>query len=122
MHRLDEAALEAVAVALRVQRSQSAADTLRLHQAEKWREELVADDARLGDWLAGFPGTDAQQLRALIRQARKDAREPVPGGSARQGRAYREIFNLVRTALAGTGGPGATPGPSGPPDSLDQPD
>ena len=52
-----------------------------------------------------FAGTDAQQLRALIRQARKDAPAPdkaaVSHGLApRQGRAYREIFQLVREQLA----------------------
>jgi len=99
MHRLDAEALDAVAAALRIQRSQSAQDTQRLHRAERWRQELVADDARLGAWLAEFPATDAQQLRALIRQARKDAKEAGAGGKTRQGRAYREIFNLVRSAL-----------------------
>ena len=54
-----------------------------------------------------FPGTDTQQLRALIRQARKDAPAPdkaaVSHGLApRQGRAYREIFQLVREQLAST--------------------
>lgn len=101
MHRLDAEGLEAVAAALRVQRSQSAQDTLRLHQAEKWRDELVADDARLGAWLAEYPATDAQQLRSLIRQARKDARAATPGVALRQGRAYRQIFALVRAQLAG---------------------
>lgn len=103
MHRLDAEGLEAVAAALRVQRSQSAQDTLRLHQAEKWRDELVADDARLGAWLAEFPATDAQQLRSLIRQARKDARDIRSGEALRRGRAYRQIFALVREQLAGQG-------------------
>jgi len=100
MHRLDDAALEAVAAALRVQRSQSAQDTQRLHRAEKWRDALIADDAQLGPWLEEFPGTDAQQLRALIRQARKEAREAKPGVALRQGRSYRQIFALVREQLS----------------------
>ena len=85
MHRLDADALEAVAAALRVQRSQSAQDTRRLHRAEKWRDALIADDAQLGPWLEEFPGTDAQQLRALIRQARKDARDAKPGEARARG-------------------------------------
>ena len=46
-----------------------------------------------------FPDTDTQQLRALIRQARKDAppedKATVSQGLApRKGRAYRELFQL----------------------------
>ncbi|MBL8202383.1 MAG: DUF615 domain-containing protein [Chromatiales bacterium] len=104
MHRLDADALEAVAAALRVQRSQSAEDTRRLHQAEKWRDALIADDGQLGPWLDQFPGTDAQQLRALIRQARKEARDPRPGEALRQGRAYRQIFAILREQLSSSAG------------------
>jgi ribosome-associated protein len=104
MHRLDADALEAVAAALQVQRSQSAQDTQRLHRAEKWRDALIADDAQLGPWLEEFPGTDAQQLRALIRQARKDARHAKPGEALRHGRAYRQIFVLVREQLSSSAG------------------
>ena len=55
-----------------------------------------------------YPNTDTQQLRALIRQARKDA-PPVDQGrrfaglAPRKGRAYRELFQLVREHLGGTG-------------------
>ena len=104
MHRLDAEALEAVAAALRVQRSQSAQDVQRLHRAEKWRDALIADDAQLGPWLEEYPGTDAQQLRALIRQARKDSRESRPGESQRQGRAYRQLFALVREQISSSAG------------------
>jgi ribosome-associated protein len=38
-------------------------------------------------------------LRALIRQARKDARETRPGEAPRRGHAYREIFAIVRARL-----------------------
>jgi ribosome-associated protein len=104
MHRLDAEALEAVAAALRVQRSQSAQDVQRLHRAEKWRDALIADDAQLGPWLEEYPGTDAQQLRALIRQARKDSRDSRPGESQRQGRAYRQLFALVREQISSSAG------------------
>ena len=45
------------------------------------------------------PGTDSQNLRALVRQARKDAKPEKPGLAPRHGRAYRDIFHLVREAL-----------------------
>ena len=103
MHRLDTDALAAVAAALQLQHSQSAQDTLVLHRAERWRDALIADDEALGQWLQEFPGSDAQRLRALVRQARKEARDVKEDGSSglqRQGRAYRQIFALVRTTLS----------------------
>jgi hypothetical protein len=91
--------------ALETQRNGSAQQTLALHMAEKWRDDLIADDAALPLWLQAHPATDVQQLRALIRQARKDApadADAISRGLApRKGRAYREIFQLVRAALEG---------------------
>ncbi len=74
--------------------------TLALHLAEQWRDKLIASDDALGDWLTEHPGTDSQQLRALIRQARKDAKPEKPGEAPRHGKSYREIFQLVRETLA----------------------
>jgi len=105
MHRLDGVALEAVAAALQLQHSQSARDALILHRAEGWRDALIGADEKLGQWLQEFPGTDAQQLRALIRQARKEAAVSLNSGVERasavqrHGRAYRQIFLLVRAQL-----------------------
>ena len=65
---------------------------------------VFADDAQLGPWLEEYPGTDAQQLRALIRQARKDFRDSRPGESQRQGRAYRQLFALVREQISSSAG------------------
>jgi len=53
----------------------------------------------VGQWLKLSPGTDSQQLRALVRQARKDAKPEKPGAGVRHGRAYRDIFQLVREQL-----------------------
>ena len=101
MRQLDEATVAAAEAALEEQRRPSAAETLTLHQAEQWRDRLIADDAALNDWMQLAPDTDTQQLRALVRQARKDAlavREK-PGEAQRHGKAYREIFQLVRESL-----------------------
>lgn len=99
IRKLEPEALEAAREALRIQNGESAKDTQLLHRAEHWRDALLADDDRLAAWLEQHPGTDAQQLRALIRQARKDVREAKPGEAPRQGRAYREIFKIVRAQL-----------------------
>ena len=70
-----------------------AKDSLALHQAERWRAELLADDEALTRWAAAHPQTDVQQLRSLIRAARKDA-ALVP--DKRSGRAYRELFQFIK--------------------------
>jgi ribosome-associated protein len=75
----------------------SAEETLRLHQAEAWREQLIADDAALTRWAADFPHSDLQQLRSLIRAARKEALLPL---ERRQPRPYRELFQFIKPLLA----------------------
>ena len=109
MRGLDEDTLQAIRDALDEQRQGSAGEALALHRAEQWRDKLIESDEALQEWLAAYPETDTQQLRALIRQARKDAppdRDAVSRGLAsRHGRAYREIFQLVRQQLEQEGPP-----------------
>ncbi|MBK6008176.1 DUF615 domain-containing protein [Ramlibacter ginsenosidimutans] len=103
MRQLEPGTQQAVRDALEEQRSGSAQQTLALHMAEKWRDDLIASDDALQAWLQAHPDTDVQQLRALIRQARKDGaptQDEVSRGLApRRGRAFREIFQLVREQL-----------------------
>jgi ribosome-associated protein len=68
----------------------SAAENAKLHQAEKWREKLIADNAALTLFLNQHPGADATRLRQLIRNARDEA------AHARPPRAFREIFRVIR--------------------------
>ncbi len=104
MRKLDETQVQAIRAALDVQHNGSAEETLALHMAEHWREKLLKDDQALADWLAAHPDTDSQQLRALVRQARKDGlpdKTAVSQGAfPRQGRAYRDIFKIVRDHLS----------------------
>jgi ribosome-associated protein len=104
MRGLDPQVLQAVRDALEGQRKGSAQDAQALHDAEKWRDDLIARDEAFENWLAAHPGTDTQQLRALIRQARKDVQpdqDAISKGLApRQGRAFREIFQLVKDELS----------------------
>lgn len=101
MRKLEDESVAAIEAALEEQRKPSAEATLALHQAEQWRDQLLADDEALTRWMERDPGSDVQQLRALIRQARKDAQatKERPGEAVRHGKAYREIFQLVRTSL-----------------------
>lgn len=99
MRQLDDSALAAARAALGTDRARAAADNARLHRAEQWRDALVADDASLAQWVAQFPESDVQRLRTLIRQVRKDAEQTPHGQGARHGRAYREIFQFIRSVL-----------------------
>ena len=99
MRLLDPATLEAVRTTLHEQNNGSAQENLVLHLAETWRDRLVADENAFGEWISQYPDTDSQQLRALTRQARKDAKPEKPGEAVRHGRAYRDIFQLVREQL-----------------------
>ena len=103
MRQLDPEVLLAARDALEEQRSGSAQQTLALHAAERWRDDLIANDDALDTWLQQHPDTDCQQLRALVRLARKDgapSQDEVSKGEApRRGRAYREIFQIVRDHL-----------------------
>jgi len=103
MRGLPQDTLAAVEAALDEQNKGSAKGTLSLHQAEQWRDQLIADDDALTRWLQMDTEADVQQLRALIRQARKDAQptqaQEQPGEAVRHGKAYREIFQLVKAVL-----------------------
>ena len=101
MRKLDAAQLDGIRTALIEQHTPSALETQTLHQAEIWRDRLLNEDDALGQWITLSPSTDSQQLRALVRQARKDAKPEKPGTAIRHGRAYRDIFQIVRAELLG---------------------
>ena len=71
----------------------SAAENAKLHQAEKWREKLIADNEALTLFLNSYPDTDATHLRQLIRNARDEAARNKPP------KAFREIFRVIREAM-----------------------
>jgi ribosome-associated protein len=71
----------------------SAVENARLHQAERWREKLIADNDALTAFLDQFPDTDATHLRQLIRNARDEAAHGKPP------KAFREVFRVIREAM-----------------------
>ena len=75
----------------------SARAALALHEAERWRAELIADDDAMTRWLQAHPDTDTQQLRSLVRAARRDATGLAP--EARQPKSVRELFQFIRPIL-----------------------
>jgi len=70
-------------------RGESERAKARFRALEHWRERLLADDAAVAEWQAAHPGSDVQQLRQLIHNARKEAAEEKPP------KAYRAMFRLL---------------------------
>jgi ribosome-associated protein len=68
----------------------SAQANARHRRLEIWRERLLADDEALTAFAAEHPGADLQSVRALIRNARKEAKEGKPP------RASRELFRVLK--------------------------
>ena len=101
MRQLEEPVLQSIRDVVGEQHSGSRRDSAALHLAESWRDRLIADEAAFGEWIALHPQTDGQQLRSLIRQARRDAKPSRAGEAVRHGRAYRDIFQAVRDNMAG---------------------
>ena len=61
------------------------------HRLEQWRDQLLADDAKVGELLVTYPHTDVQHVRALIRNARKDLAANKPP------KYSRELYQYLRT-------------------------
>jgi ribosome-associated protein len=61
-----------------------------MHALERRRDKLLTDDNALTTLLSENPELDVQQLRTLIRNARKEQAENKPP------KAYREIFQILK--------------------------
>ena len=69
------------------------------HETEQWRDALIAGDDELINTLVDrFDSADRQQLRQLVRQARKERAQDVPAGKS--ARAARLLFRYL-TGLQG---------------------
>jgi ribosome-associated protein len=102
MRTLDADEIAAIQRTIDSWRGLSKADTAAMHALERRREKLLTDDGALTTLLAQHPELDAQQLRTLIRNARKEQAENKPP------KAYREIFQILKQVQAKT----ATPAPA----------
>jgi ribosome-associated protein len=80
----------------------SKSETAALHAIERKRDKLLTDDKALTQLLEDNPELDAQQLRTLIRNARKEQAENKPP------KAYREIFQILKQLQAATAAPSTT--------------
>ncbi|MDO9221207.1 MAG: ribosome biogenesis factor YjgA [Thiobacillus sp.] len=71
----------------------SVAENAKLHQSEKWRDKLIAENDALTLFLNAYPDADATHLRQLIRNARDEALHNKPP------KAFREIFRVIRELM-----------------------
>ncbi len=74
-------------------RGSSTAATALLHRIERYRNDMIAKDEAITQFLADFPNASAQELRTLVRNARKEAEQSKPP------KAFRELFQLIKATL-----------------------
>jgi ribosome-associated protein len=87
MRRIDPGPVRAAVAAIA---GQSAVVRARQKRLEQWRERLLGDDAALTAFAGEHAGADLQELRTLIRNARKEIAGSKPP------RAQRELFRVLR--------------------------
>ncbi|HMN33948.1 MAG TPA: ribosome biogenesis factor YjgA [Chiayiivirga sp.] len=98
MRREEEDVLDAIRGALDKDRDQSRRETAELHRLEDWRERLLEDgDEALAELLDQYPAADRQLVRQLVRNARLEREKQRPP------RAFRELFRVLKTLMAGEG-------------------
>jgi ribosome-associated protein len=66
------------------------AENAYFHNLERWRACLIEDEGALSEFIQQYPHVDSQQIRTLIRNARREASANKPPKSS------RELFKLLR--------------------------
>ncbi|HEX4986135.1 MAG TPA: ribosome biogenesis factor YjgA [Burkholderiales bacterium] len=89
----EEGDAEAIRSRLDAWKGTDAGETARLHRAERWRDRLMADDRAFEALITEYPAADLQRLRALVRNAKREAE------LARPPKSYRELFRALRETL-----------------------
>jgi ribosome-associated protein len=93
---LSEEDVISIRVALERRLQPHADEVAALHQAERWREDLLSgDDDLLSTLVEQHPGCDRQHLRQLVRNARKERELGKPARSARQ--LFRYLKRLAES-------------------------
>jgi len=90
MRTLDEAEVAVIQQTIDSWKGASKSETAAMHALERRRDKLLVDDKALTVLLEENPELDVQQLRTLIRNARKEQAENKPP------KAYREIFQILK--------------------------
>ena len=103
MRTLEDDEIAAIKKVLDSWKGASKAETAAMHALERRREKLLADDKALTELKERHPEVDVQQLRALIRNARKEQAENKPP------KAYREIFQILKQLQSAAAAPTSEP-------------
>ncbi|MBU3670559.1 MAG: DUF615 domain-containing protein [Polynucleobacter sp.] len=90
MRFLDEEELAAIQKRLDAIQGVSKAETAKLHFLENYRDRLIAHDDAFTKMIEQYPDMDIQNMRTLIRNARKEKELNKPP------KAYREIFRVLK--------------------------
>jgi len=89
--------MEPIQAALDKMKTKSAHAARELHQSENWRDRLLSDDKQaLTDLLNQFTDVDVQQVRQLIRNAKKEQTLNKPPKSSRL------LFRYLRGVIEGS--------------------
>lgn len=99
MRSLEEDEVAAIQKVIDSWKGASKAETAAMHALERRRDKLLADDKALTELKEQHPEVDVQQLRTLVRNARKEQAENKPP------KAYREIFQILKQLQSPTSSP-----------------
>jgi len=94
MRTLDETEVAAIRHALEAMKGASSAETAKMHAIERWREQLLADDGALTEFLRRYPQAEAQAGRTMIRNARREAEQKKPP------RYFRELYQWIKDIVS----------------------
>ena len=90
MRFLDDEELDTIQKRLDAIQGVSKAETAKLHHLESFRDRLIANDETFTNMIEKYPDMDIQNMRTLIRNARKEKEANKPP------KAYREIFRVLK--------------------------
>ena len=90
MRFLDEEELAVIQKRLDAIQGVSKAETAKLHFLESYRDRLIANDETFTKMIEQYPDMDIQNMRTLIRNARREKELNKPP------KAYREIFRVLK--------------------------
>ena len=71
----------------------SVAETALLHLIERWRVRLLNDEKAVEELITEYPRADIQQLRSLMRNAKREAE------AGRPPKSFRELFQVLREVI-----------------------
>ena len=90
MRFLNQEELETIQKRLDAIQGVSKAETAKLHFLESYRDKLITNDETFTALIEKYPDMDIQNMRTLIRNARREKEQSKPP------KAYREIFRVLK--------------------------